>query len=76
MINSSLFYASFLLYTFPMWTYFEISEIHFFTDLEKNPPSTKGALCVWCICVCMCVCGVCVVCICVGGMCGVCAMCV
>ena len=46
MINSSLFYASFLLYTFPMWTYFEISEIHFFTDLEKNPPSIKGALCV------------------------------
>ena len=27
-----------------MWTYFEISEIHFFTDLEKNPPSIKGVI--------------------------------
>ena len=46
MINSSLLYVSLLLYTFPMWAYFEINEIHFFTDLEKNPPFIKGALCV------------------------------
>lgn len=43
MIYSSLFYASLLLYTFPMWAYFEINEIHFFTNLEKNPPFIKDA---------------------------------